>query len=93
MIDLHTKNDLYIRFRAYTEFLNCPTILLLMAAWRRGSREKGSCEGVGGWGKSKEGGERVWKEGGGCERRDEDVGGGGERVQKEGEGMEQRRRM
>ena len=56
-------------------------ILLLVVAWRRGSREKGSCEGVRGCGrrgKSKEGGERVWKEGGGFERRDEDVGGRGE---------------
>jgi len=51
-----------------------------VAAWRRGSRKE-SCEGVRGCarrGKSKEGGERVWKDGGGCERRDKDVGGGGE---------------
>jgi len=31
-------------------------ILLLVVAWRRGSREKGSCEGM----------RRMWEEGGGC---------------------------
>ena len=54
-----------------------------MVAWSRGSREKGSCEGVRGCGrrrrvrKEERGGRRVRKEGRGCGRRkDEDVRGG-----------------
>ena len=77
--------------------MNCSTILFLVAAWGRGSREKGSCEGVRGCGrrgKSKEGGERVWKEDvrgemrmwegeGRSERRGKSAKGGGEYGTKE----------